>query len=421
MAKKKATKAKILPLPALLTDFEVTCGNRPFAQITAKFINTARKAVSFKITRTELSLGTLLQKKPGKITIKEKNSSFLPIDTIRDFPDADTLAELKELSKSIDANKIAVFPLAKEITIVEVKDGKASRYDFQDSTVSSFKIYKYTIKTKNKTVSKVVFCSYQRRKALCLAITQTQTTWNDMTLDDAYATKRAFEYNGIETEVLVDATKSEIQTKIKHFFNELGPNDIAIVWSASHGSTRGIYIDGPQHNLVTYEEYRDLLNTVSCKKIALIFACHSGAAIQSTTRALPLKASVVKRTKAEITRATKDINTQIKKVFISEVARINTGALAVPGFSVVCSCKASENTAGNSTISPVAAKWCLGLGIICSGSGTIFTETSRYADLNENKKITVKELTDYTNTAEAETRSTAICYPENDSTVIAIY
>ena len=167
MAKKKATKAKILPLPALLTDFEVTCGNRPFAQITAKFINAARKAVSFKITRTELSLATLLQKKPGKITIKEKNSSFLPISTIRDFPNADTLAELKELTASINGDKIAVFPLAKETTIVEVKDGKASRYDFQDYTVSSFKIYRYTIKTKNKTVSKVVFCTYQKRKALC--------------------------------------------------------------------------------------------------------------------------------------------------------------------------------------------------------------------------------------------------------------
>jgi hypothetical protein len=88
-----------------------------------------------------------------------------------------------------------------------------------------------------------------------------------MTSDDAYATKRAFEYNGIETDVLVDATKADIQTKIRTFFGDLGPNDIAIVWSGSHGSTRGIYIDGPQHNLVTYEEYRDLLNTVSCKKL----------------------------------------------------------------------------------------------------------------------------------------------------------
>jgi len=420
MAKKKATKAKILPLPALLTDFEVTCGNRPFAQITAKFINAARKAVSFKITRTELSLATLLQKKPGKITIKEKNSSFLPISTIRDFPNADTLAELKELTASINEDKIAVFPLAKETTIVEVKDGKASRYDFQDYTVSSFKIYRYTIKTKNKTVSKVVFCTYQKRKALCLAISRTQSSWNDMTSDDAYATKRAFEYNGIETDVLVDATKADIQTKIRTFFGDLGPNDIAIVWSGSHGSTRGIYIDGPQHSLVTYEEYRDLLNTVSCKKIALIFACHSGAAIQATTRALPLKASAVKRTKAEITRATKDINTQIKNVFFP-ATKAKAGAMAAPGFSVVCSCKASENTAGNSTISPVAAKWCLGLGIICSGNGTVFTETSRYADMNENKKITVKELTDYTNTTAEENRSTGVCYPANDSTVIAIY
>jgi len=95
--------------------------------------------------------------------------------------------------------------------------------------------------------------------------------------------------------------------------------------------------------------------------------------------------------------------------------------MAAPGFSVVCSCQASENTAGNSTISPVAAKWCLGLGIICSGNGTVFTETSRYADMNENKKITVKELTDYTNTTAEENRSTGVCYPANDSTVIAIY
>jgi hypothetical protein len=237
--KRKTTKAKILPLPALLTDFEVTCGNRPFAQITAKFINAARKAVSFKITRTELSLATLLQKK-GKVTIKEKNSSFLPINTIRDFPDADTLAELRELCASINGDKIALFTPAKETTIVEVKDGKASRYDFQDFTVSSFKIYRYTIKTKNKTVSKVVFCTYQKRKALCLAISRTQSSWNDMTSDDAYATKRAFEYNGIETDVPVDATKADIQTKIRTFFGDLGPNDIAIVWSGSHGSTRGI-------------------------------------------------------------------------------------------------------------------------------------------------------------------------------------
>ena len=420
MAKKKATRAKILPLPALLTDFEVTCGNRPFAQITAKFINAARKAVSFKITRTELSLATLLQKKPGKITIKEKNSSFLPISTIRDFPNADTLAELKELTASINGDKIAVFPLAKETTIVEVKDGKASRYDFQDYTVSSFKIYRYTIKTKNKTVSKVVFCTYQKRKALCLAISQTRSDWNDMTSDDAYATKRAFEYNGIETDVLVDATKADIQTKIRTFFGDLGPNDIAIVWSASHGSEEGLRLDGPQHKLITYAEYRDLLNTVSCKKIALIFACHSGAAIESA-KSISAGVTLPKRSKAEITRATKAINTQIKNVFFPAATKAKAGAMAVPGFSVVCSCKASENTAGNSTISPVAAKWCLGLGIICSNNGTEFTETSRYADLNENKKITVQELTDYTNTAEKENHSTAVCYPANDSTVIAIY
>lgn len=420
MTKKKATK-KVKVLPAILSDFDVTCGGKPFVQITAKFINAERRPVAFKVTRTELSLGTLIRKAANKITIKEKSSSFFALSTIRDFPEAETV-QFKEMSPSIIEDRIGLIYLTKAVNIVEVKDGRASRYDFQDTTISSGKIYRYTIKTKNKTVSKLVFCSFQKRKALCIAMNRISQSWNDSTVDDAYAMKAALEYNGIPTEVMADPTVSEIKSKISSYFKDLGPNDIAIVWSASHGSTRGIYIDGPSHNLVTYDEYRSLINTVTCKKIAFIFACHSGAAISNNTKKLVLNTTLVKRSKADIVKMTKDINAAIKSAFVPAVAKKAKAAKTDNSdFSIICSCSAEELTWGNDYINPVSGVWCKGLGIECSADGTVFSETSRFADLNKNKHITVKELTDYTLAAKDEVNSTPVCYPENDSTVIAVY
>lgn len=264
---------------------------------------------------------------------------------------------------------------------------------------------------------------YKNRKALCIA-----TSANGRSPNSNLQMAKAFERNGIHSEVIVDVTKAQLQSKIKSYFKDFDENDLAILTIYAHGNEGYVWIlrDDEGRDIGTsFDTLKEIFDTIPCHKILFISSCHSGSAIDGDNASQSGMSMMRKMTIQSFDPNA--FKNSILKVFgntTSKLLRKNsfTGGM----YSVLCTSKADENTFGKSSTSTtqiygyVVESWCKGLGWDLSFFEAANNDiVDQKADSDDNRVVTVAELSKYA--SKNVVTSTPFCYPENDDTIIVSY
>lgn len=202
----------------------------------------------------------------------------------------------------------------------------------------------------------------------------------------------AFTFDGKVMDDVVqynDHTIAEITAKIHSLFANTTDKDISYIYMTCHGGPNGSISIGSDGRY-TGAQLRSILDQyVKGKVVLMIDCCYAGVAIDKE-------------------------NTDFADAFLDDFLKANdkNGELAAERFHVICSSNKDETSIGG-TASLATKYWEQGCGWLELSSA----RTSLLADANNDKKVTMKELYDYSYPLAAN-KQHIVVYPENDSLVI---
>ena len=198
----------------------------------------------------------------------------------------------------------------------------------------------------------------------------------------------------------------------------------------AHGSVDHIslLVENDAKYSISYANLKKILDKVPGHKILLIDACHSGTSVTDNANA----SNATLKTAISIS----DLSATIKSVFAAKTTKTTTETVALKAatksaefatsdYSVICSASPDQSSWGyRDEYNHVPYWWCKGLGWDFLAATESCKPCRHHADTNNNKSITVAELTEYSRVQEvnrSSTHSDPFCWPANDSRVIATY
>lgn len=241
-----------------------------------------------------------------------------------------------------------------------------------------------------------------------------------------YYMRRLFKLHGIDTTEIVDEKYSVIKEEIRKIFKDTDADDISYIYINCHGGLYSNMTDGTGFLHLGYNGKNNdeageinigfrtlklLLDEIPGKKVLMIDACHSGSAVKNTRALIPQ------------TKDNADISEEFMTGFVSEFASkpkssmLRSMEFAAPDYYVLCSARYDENAVGDSVKGNWATRyWACGGGYdFIKGC-----DDDLEADSNKDKKVSLKELYDYTNKKlkKWSRGQRCVCYPEDCDDII---
>ncbi len=327
----------------------------------------------------------------------------------------------------------SVSPLATSYDFYKVVDGKSillgssQSVNFEDSNPQYNVLNTYYVVAKNACgISKNSPTSsihvFKKRKALCIA-----TSANGRSPNSCLQMSKAFERNGIHSEVIIDQTKKQLESKIDSYFSGFDQDDLAILMLYAHGGVGRIWVlrdDSGADTYITYDALRACLDRINCHKIVFISSCHSGSAIQDDELSKDGLSLLKKEELGTFDPA--EFKNSVISAFQKTNSKLRKNSFTGSEYSVLCTSKSEENTFGKSSSSTtqiygyVVDSWCKGLGWDLSYFEAASNDiVDQKADSDDNRVVTVAELSKYA--SDHTLTSSPFCYPEKDDTIIVSY
>ena len=326
------------------------------------------------------------------------------------------------------------YKIYRSINGSETLAGTTSTISYYDSSVTKNEEVTYRVSAVNgwgesaKSAAKTIFAypcldGQIKRKALCIA-----TKFNERSLYSCKEMAKAFQHNGIAAEYVENLSKTDLANKLKTFFDGFDADDYPIIMCNAHGSVDRIWLLVENNTDVglSYADFKKMLDKVPGHKILLIDACHSGSAITSNAK----NSSTALRAAFSMT----DLSATIRSVFgaktattgpVALKATTKSAELATSDYSVICSATPDQSSWGRGNeYNYIPYWWSKGLGWDFLVTPESCKPCRHHADTNNNKAITVAELTEYSRVQEvnrSSTHSDPFCWPANDNKVIAYY
>ena len=196
-----------------------------------------------------------------------------------------------------------------------------------------------------------------------------------------------------------NATKDQVKNKIQTFFANATENDISYVFISCHGAPDGSLLIGNNSGFISTSELRTFLdNNIQGRVVLIVTSCYSGNLIEN---------------RGESEECREDWAELFVEAFCDDS---RSGEFANSKYRVICAARSDEPSYGYEPTGTVPCDvWTMGAG----WNYQIGTICSLYADANNDNKVTLNELYNYSNPlVSREHISHPVIYPSNSNFVI---